>query len=319
MSGTRRATSNRRSAPVPPPRQGEPPAGHPAEPAGPRSRGHRRKAKAKRRGGKLTVGAAMLLAAAAGWFAIGPGRDLPASIAAGTPDRPEPDAASPDAGDPAAAPAAARTEAPAADRSSRTDGSLAAIAGLGPSWTAKIPAETTQLVLVSGQGKDSSDSTVTIWTRTPDGRWKPGESWSAHNALKGWTAKHTEGDLRSPIGMFSLSDAGGRKPNPGGKLPYSEDGKFVMGGTGFNNEPLAGSFDYVVAIDYNRVTGRSPLDTAKPEGKAKGGGIWLHLDHGGPTHACISLTEDHMVELIKTLDPAAHPMIAMGDADALAV
>ncbi|MEV4611632.1 hypothetical protein AB0K43_03385 [Kitasatospora sp. NPDC049258] len=317
MSGTRRATSPRRSAAVPAPRRGEPATEPRAEQLGPRS-GRRRRAKPKRRGGKLTVGAAMLLAAAAGWFAVGPGRGFPESIAAGAPDRAEPDTTVPQ-GDPAAQPAAGRTEAPAADRSTRNDGGLAAIAGLGPTWMAKVPAQTTQLVLVSGQGKDSSDSTVTIWTRTPDGRWQPGQSWPSHNALKGWTAKHTEGDLRSPVGLFSLSDAGGRKADPGSRLPYTEDSAFVMGGRGFNGEPLAGSFDYVVAIDYNRVTGRSPLDTAKPEGKTKGGGIWIHLDHGGPTHACISLTEDHMVELIKTLDPAAHPMIAMGDAASLAV
>ncbi|MER8183860.1 hypothetical protein [Kitasatospora sp. NPDC094015] len=314
MSGTRRATSHRRSAPAPAAGRGEPAAQARAEQSGPRSSGRRRRAKPKRRGGKLTVGAAMLLAAAAGWFAVGPGRSLPESIAAGSPDRTGPDTGSPQAGDPAAG----RTEAPAADRSTRTEGGLAAIAGLGPGWMAKVPAQTNQLVLVSGQGKDSSDSTVTIWTRTPDGHWQAGQSWPAHNALKGWTEKHTEGDLRSPIGMFSLSDAGGRKADPGGKLPYTQDDNFVMGGRGFNGEPLAGSFDYVVAIDYNRATGRSPLDTAKPEGKAKGGGIWIHLDHGGPTHACISLTEDHMVELIKTLDPAAHPMIAMGDSAALA-
>ncbi|WP_051813605.1 hypothetical protein [Kitasatospora sp. MBT63] len=283
-----------------------------------RSRGHRRKPKAKRRGGRATVGAAVVLAAAAGWFSVGPGRGLSTSMVSAL-DHPEPDQVTPRTDDPAAAAAANRTEAPVADRSTRSDTGLAAIAGLGPSWMAKIPAQTNQLVLVSGRGKDSPDSTVTIWTRTPGGGWKPGTSWPSHNALKGWTASHTEGDLHSPVGLFSLSDAGGRKPNPGSAMPYSEDANFVMGGKGFNGEPLAGSFDYVVAIDYNRVTGRSPLDTAKPEGKAKGGGVWLHLDHGGPTHGCVSLTEDHMVELIKTLDPAAHPMIAMGDADSLAV
>jgi hypothetical protein len=44
-----------------------------------------------------------------------------------------------------------------------------------------------------------------------------------------------------------------------------------------------------MAIDYNRVKGTSPLDRTSPPGADKGGGIWLHVDHGGPTHACVSL------------------------------
>lgn len=263
----------------------------------------------------------MLLAAAAGWFTVGPGRSFPAVTTAGAPDR-TPDQAATEQGAPGQGatgqPDAAHTVAPPADRSTRAAGTLNAIAGLGPDFVAKIPAETRQVLVASGVGKDASDTTVTLWTRTAEGGWTAGTSWPAHNAYKGWTTSHASGDLRSPIGLFSLTDAGGRKADPGGKLPYDQDSSFVMGGTGFNGEPLAGSFDYVVAINYNRVVGSSPLDTRFPEGAAKGGGIWLHVDHGGPTHGCVSLTEDHMIELIKQLDPAAHPMIAMGDAASLA-
>ncbi|GGQ62717.1 MULTISPECIES: L,D-transpeptidase family protein [Kitasatospora] len=300
MSGSHRAASHRRSAPAPASRSE-------AEQTQGRAASRRRKPK-PRRAAKLTVGTATLLALTAGWFTVGPGRDFQGETASAAPDR-EPEVAPMKAAD-------AHTGAPAADRSTRDR--ITAIPGLGASWTAKIPAETRQVLVASGKGKDSSDNTVTLWTRGDDGGWQAGQSWPAHNAYKGWTADHRSGDLRSPIGLFSLTDAGGRKADPGSKLPYDENAKFVMGGRGFNNEPLAGSFDYVVAINYNRVVGSSPLDGRFPDGAAKGGGIWLHLDHGGPTHGCISLTEDHMVELIKTLDPAMHPMIAMGDADSLA-
>ncbi|MBZ9638354.1 L,D-transpeptidase family protein, partial [Streptomyces sp. PSKA30] len=49
----------------------------------------------------------------------------------------------------------------------------------------------------------------------------------------------------------------------------------------------------------------------------KGGGIWLHVDHGGPTHGCVSLSQQHMRELLRTLDPDQHPVIVMGDATSL--
>ncbi|MBP0455692.1 L,D-transpeptidase family protein [Kitasatospora sp. RG8] len=303
----------------------------PAEPApvGGRAaaRRDRRKPKKKRTTGKaVTAGTALLLAAAAGWYTVGQDSAKPGLTTADGPG-PEgvssPDQPSPPAG--AAAPAAAQavgdrqTEAPAAARGeARPDGSVAAIPGLGAAFTARIPAETTQVVLASGQDKNANKNNVTLWTRTPEGRWLAGETWQGHNGNNGWTTDHNEGDLRSPIGVFSLTDAGGRKADPGGKLPYDKDPSFVVSGTGFFGDQLAGSFDYVIAINYNRVPGNSPLDTRRPMGSKKGGGIWIHVDHDGPTHGCVSIPEDKMAQLIRTLDPAAHPVIVMGDAASLA-
>lgn len=44
----------------------------------------------------------------------------------------------------------------------------------------------------------------------------------------------------------------------------------------------------------------------------------MHVDHGGPTHGCVSVSAVHMIELLRTLDPADHPVIVMGDAASLA-
>ncbi|GGJ58915.1 L,D-transpeptidase family protein [Streptomyces brasiliensis] len=194
---------------------------------------------------------------------------------------------------------------------------LADLAGLGPRTSARIPADARQVVVVTGQNKDSPRSQVELYRKTASG-WQGDASWPAHNALKGWTADHHLDDLRSPIGVFTLSDAGGLLPDPGSKLPYTRSGGFSVTGTGFQGESLAGSFDYVIAIDYNRAKGTSPLDWTRPLGADKGGGVWLHVDHGGPTHACVSLPEEHMKELLRTLDPALHPVVVMGDAASLA-
>ncbi|MFH9352646.1 L,D-transpeptidase family protein [Kitasatospora sp. NPDC017646] len=286
------------------------------------ARGRRRKAKQKRHGKAVMAGTALLVAAAAGWYTVGQdgvksvatAADGPGPEGVSKPDHPAPPA-------PAAVQAAAdrQSAAPAAGRGeTRPDGSLAAIPGLGAAFTAKIPAATTQVVVATGQGKDTDKNSVTLWTRTPEGRWLAGETWQGHNGKNGWTTDHNEGDLRSPIGVFDLTDAGGRNDNPGSKLPYDKDPSFVVSGTGFFGDQLAGSFDYVVAINYNRVAGSSPLDMRRPMGAKKGGGIWLHVDHDGPTHGCVSIPEDKMAQLIRTLDPAAHPVIVMGDAASLA-
>lgn len=213
------------------------------------------------------------------------------------------------------APAGERgTDAKAADPSASE---AADLPGLGPRTLAEIPDNARQVVVVTGNDKNSPKSQVVLYRRTGDG-WAAGQTWAAHNALRGWTGDHRAGDLRSPIGVFTLSDAGGLLADPGTKLPYDRSGGFTIGGTGFEGEPLAGSFDYVVAIDYNRKRGTSPLDWTRPLGAGRGGGIWLHVDHGGPTHGCVSLEKQHMKELLLTLDPALHPVIVMGDATSLA-
>ncbi|MFE9629058.1 L,D-transpeptidase family protein [Streptomyces sp. NPDC006527] len=216
--------------------------------------------------------------------------------------------------------ASSTTQAERAQTSTQTAASSAPVPaqlpGLGPRTLAQIPKNTRQVVLVTGQGKNSSTSHVVLYQRTDEG-WGDRSRWPAHNARNGWTDDHRLGDLRSPIGVFTLTDAGGLLPDPGSKLPYDQSRAFTISGTGFEGEPLAGSFDYVVAINYNRKPGTTPLDWTRPLGEAKGGGIWLHVDHGGPTHGCVSLTKEHVKELLRTLDPDRHPVIVMGDAKSL--
>ncbi|MFI2428580.1 L,D-transpeptidase family protein [Streptomyces sp. NPDC018955] len=193
---------------------------------------------------------------------------------------------------------------------------LARIPGLGPRTRAWIPANARQVLVVTGRHKDANRSRAVLYRHTGSG-WEGGPAWPARNALKGWTDDHRAGDLRSPIGVFTLTDAGGLLPDPGTELPYDRSEGFTAGGTGFEGEPLEGSFDYVIAIDYNREPGTSPLDRTRPLGADRGGGIWLHVDHQGPTQGCVSLSERHMEELLRTLDPDRHPVIVMGDADSL--
>ncbi|MFJ8632194.1 hypothetical protein [Streptomyces sp. NPDC093568] len=189
--------------------------------------------------------------------------------------------------------------------------------GLGPGTWAKVPSEARQAVVVTGRGRNSSQSTVVLYERSDIG-WEAGAEWPAHNALRGWTDHHRAGDLRSPVGVFTLTDAGGLLRDPGTRLPYDHGVGFTATGAGFEGEPLAGSFDYVIAINYNREPGTSPLDWTRPLGASRGGGIWLHVDHDGPTQGCVSIAREHMRELLLALDPDLHPVVVMGDAKSLA-
>lgn len=214
---------------------------------------------------------------------------------------------------PPAADRAARDAPREAPREAPRD-PLQGLTGISEQTRARIPAESRQLILVTGRARDSSESTATFYNRPAAGAdWIRAASWPARNGAKGWSTERTYGDLTSPQGVFALTDAGGLLPKPPGtRLPYDKDASFVATGRGVNGESLAGSFDYVVAIDFNRRPGTSPLDPVKPEGERKGGNIWLHVDHDGPSQGCVGIPKDAMKQVLETLDPAAKPVIVMG-------
>ncbi|MEU7226269.1 L,D-transpeptidase family protein [Streptomyces chrestomyceticus] len=189
------------------------------------------------------------------------------------------------------------------------------IPGVGAKLRSRIPGDARQVVAVYGKGADAPDATLALYTKAPKG-WEGTATWPAHNGRKGWTTDHHEDDLRSPVGVFGLSDAGGVLPDPGAKLPYTHSSAFTP--PAYWEKKTRHDFDHVIAIDYNRVKGTTPLDPTRPRGKKKGGGIWLHLDHGDGTSGCVSISKAGMVSLLRTLDPRLHPVVVMGDTAHLA-
>jgi L,D-peptidoglycan transpeptidase YkuD (ErfK/YbiS/YcfS/YnhG family) len=187
--------------------------------------------------------------------------------------------------------------------------------GVGERWQAQIPDRSGQVVAVYGEDRDSADSTVVLFSRQAGG-WQPVGSWPAHNGRAGWTTDHYAGDGRSPVGVFTVTDAGGVLPDPGTRLSY-EQGRDLYTPPHFWSPAYRHDFDYVIAIDYNRLRGTPPHDTTHPWGDGRGGGIWLHLDHGSGTSACIGLSKEAMEYLLRTLDPARDPVVVMGDRPSL--
>ncbi|PWI20119.1 hypothetical protein DI272_42655 [Streptomyces sp. Act143] len=196
------------------------------------------------------------------------------------------------------------------------------IPGVGDRLRHRIPADSRQVVAVYGDGVNAPNATVVLYTQRGSESaskrasqrgttWERTRSWPAHNGRKGWTTDHHEGDKRSPVGVFTLSDAGGVLKDPGSKLPYTQSAAFTA--PRWWPRSHWHDFDYVIAIDYNRVKGTPPNDPTRPEGERRGGGIWLHMDHGSGTSACVSLSKSAMEYLLRTLDPDRHPVVVMGD------
>ncbi len=198
-----------------------------------------------------------------------------------------------------------------AGQSASPTADLAHIPGVGARLRQRIPADSQQVIAVYGKGEDSAQSTVALFTKH-GATWNRDRVWSAHNGKKGWTTDHHEGDKRSPVGVFTLSDAGGVLADPGTKLPYTRSAAAFTAPRSWSKSHWH-DFDLVIAIDYNRVRGTSPGDPTRPEGRSKGGSIWLHMDHGSGTSGCVSLSKPGMEHLLRALDPARHPVIVMGD------
>ncbi|EGX60037.1 lipoprotein [Streptomyces zinciresistens K42] len=188
------------------------------------------------------------------------------------------------------------------------------VPGVGARWQRRIPVGSRQVVAVYGEGRNSPDATIVLYLKRGTD-WERVRGWPGHNGKKGWTPDHREGDDRSPVGVFTLSDAGGVLKDPGSKLPYTRSPSFAA--PRWWAKSYWRDFDYVIAVDYNRVKGTPPNDPVRPQGRRKGGGIWLHMDHGSGTSACVSLSESGMRYLLRTLDPALRPVAVMGDKAAL--
>ncbi|MEU6419193.1 L,D-transpeptidase family protein [Streptomyces spiralis] len=187
----------------------------------------------------------------------------------------------------------------------------ARVPGIGERLWQQVPVGTRQVVAVYGEHEDSPDSTLVLYEKRGSA-WQLIRSWPAHNGKRGWTTNHSEGDERSPVGVFTLSDAGGILDDPGSMLPYTQDEEAFQTPY-YWDEAHWHDFDYVIAIDYNRLPGTRPDDPTRPLGQKKGGGIWLHLDHGDGTLGCVSVPESAMEYLLRRLDPEDTPVMVMGD------
>ncbi|MFJ8109254.1 L,D-transpeptidase family protein [Streptomyces sp. NPDC096132] len=203
---------------------------------------------------------------------------------------------------------------PAPDKAASSAPAPTRIPDIGDRMHRRIPASSRQVVAVYGEGKDSAKAIAVLYVKR--GRvWERVSSWPAHNGKKGWTADHRLGDNRSPVGVFTLTAAGGVLDDPGTRLPYTQSEDYTA--PRWWDRSHWHDFDYVIAIDYNRVPGTPPDDGEQPLGAEKGGGIWMHLDHGNGTSACVSLSKAAMEFLLLTLDPDQYPVVVMGDRAAL--
>jgi L,D-peptidoglycan transpeptidase YkuD (ErfK/YbiS/YcfS/YnhG family) len=177
-----------------------------------------------------------------------------------------------------------------------------------------------QVVTVSVDSSSSTWHRMQLWQRGSDGRFvRVGSQklgWVGEAGIgqaNSWTA-------RTPAGTYTLTQSFGIKSNPGTRLPFSKVDRYdwwngdstspgyntrYRGITGPpNSEHLLSygkAYWYSVVIDYN--TERTPY---------AGAAFFLHVATGEPTGGCVSVSEAHMVEIMRWLDPGLAPVITIG-------
>jgi L,D-peptidoglycan transpeptidase YkuD (ErfK/YbiS/YcfS/YnhG family) len=188
----------------------------------------------------------------------------------------------------------------------------------------------TQLITVVAATTRSITGSLRLWRKSGECWLAADGPWTAHLGRNGISEHKREGDKKTPAGAFGIQPVMyGVGPNPGVRYRYRrivcgdwwvEDSRspfynrfrhvrcgtkppFRITSEDMSRSPI--SYRYLAVIDYN----------THPIVAGRGSGIFLHVSaSGGPTLGCVSLSRPQLVTVLRWLDPAASPVIAIGTA-----
>ena len=205
---------------------------------------------------------------------------------------------------------------------------VAAVACAVPDRLAVPVGQARQLVVVTSSSWSSTTGSLTTYE-------KVGTSWRTVRAgipvrigRNGFSARHHEGDGTTPAGSFPIVGVMGGQPDPGVRFPYHQ---LAPGDCWISNSALptyntmvraspcsspnedlfrigAGAYRYAAITGYNM----------SPVVPGAGSAIFLHrnsydgVGRSVPTSGCVSMSESDLLSVLRWLDPAAHPRVAMG-------
>ncbi|MGH3733084.1 MAG: L,D-transpeptidase family protein [Acidimicrobiales bacterium] len=199
-----------------------------------------------------------------------------------------------------------------------------AISGVGvATWTQSASATLLpgQVITVEAATPLSQVAVLRTWRLASDGRYAqefaPIEAWVGINGVR----RTREGLGRTPVGVFTLTQAFGNEPDNGTRLPYvrvvPDDwwdenpaslqynqlvSSPVSPGGGSENLYYAGvAYAHAVVINYN----------TNPVVKGAGSGFFLHVSFGAPTEGCVAIPEGDLDRVMRWLNPKSHPLISI--------
>jgi L,D-peptidoglycan transpeptidase YkuD (ErfK/YbiS/YcfS/YnhG family) len=178
-----------------------------------------------------------------------------------------------------------------------------------------------QVITVEAQSPLSQRAVLRTWQLASDGRYvqvfPPVLAWVGVNGVR----PTREGLGRTPVGIFTMTQAFGNQPNNGTRLPYvyveRDDwwdenpvsphyNRLVVspvspGGDSENLYDAGIAYAHAVVINYN----------TNPVVKGAGSGFFLHVSFGSATEGCVAISEDHLDQIMRWLNPSLHPVISI--------
>ncbi len=189
-------------------------------------------------------------------------------------------------------------------------------------WFAQSVRNATQVISVVGVG--GSKAKMDVYQRTGVG-WQPvAAGIPAWIGAKGMAPETHDGEMKTPMGIFTLDFAFGTAPNPGGGLPYVQVGpdhwwdgdmKSPTYNTmqvckkaqcPFDTDPASGTENLQIPQYVHAVV----MGVNKARVPGNGGAFFLHATDGGPTAGCVAIDDDKLVEIMRWLRPGALIAIA---------
>lgn len=199
---------------------------------------------------------------------------------------------------------------------------LLAVASAPPSsaetpWFQANVGNAAQVLSVVSTG--GSTAKMDVWQRDANG-WKPvATAIPVHVGANGMVPQSHDGEMATPMGIFSLDFAFGTQPNPGGGLDYVQvtrdywwDGD--MNSPTYNTMQVCKKAD--CPFDTNPASGTENLyipqyahaivmGVNKARIPGNGGAFFVHTTDGGATAGCVSLDDDTLVKIMRWLQPGA--------------
>lgn len=186
-----------------------------------------------------------------------------------------------------------------------------------PPWFAQSVGNATQVISVVGTG--GSNAKMDVWQRGASG-WQPiGTGIPAHIGANGMAPETHDGQMLTPMGVFTLDFAFGTAPNPGGGLQYVQVGpdhwwdgdmKSPTYNTmqvckkaqcPFNTDPSSGTENLQIPQYKHAVV----MGVNKARVPGNGGAFFVHSTDGGPTAGCVAIDDATLVKIIGWLRPGA--------------
>lgn len=203
-----------------------------------------------------------------------------------------------------------------------------------------------QMVTVTSQRWSTTRATLRLWQRPAGGRWREVRApVRARIGYGGWVrgAARDQGTGTSPAGKYTLPRAFGSRSDPGGPMPYRRFDRndfwpyeprdpatynvyqrHKAASTNWRPDfrerlwDFRGQYRHAVVVGFNLPSGvhysrdRRQWVARQRADTSRGGGIFLHVTDGGPTAGCVSMGIRPMRWLVRWLDPALDPRVAMG-------